>query len=93
MSELGSYERMTTAEKREFLRRPIGAKPLVTGLLVRCLNCKMLWRSVDGYSPGRTVVPSAIQVRCPGCHSNAWEREKPPVAAKEESLTNQEERI
>ena len=42
------------------------------GLLVRCLNCKLLWRYVDNALAGGTVATSALQLRCPGCGSNAW---------------------
>jgi hypothetical protein len=42
------------------------------GILVRCLNCKILWRRItpEIYP---TVLLSDIQLVCPACNSNAYE--------------------
>ena len=43
-------------------------------MLVKCLNCGIIWRrmTADG-NPGGTVSYEDIQVVCPACGSNAWE--------------------
>lgn len=44
------------------------------GILVKCLNCKILWRRIAADdNPGGTVAYTDIQLVCPGCASNAYE--------------------
>ncbi|KKK91003.1 hypothetical protein LCGC14_2717310, partial [marine sediment metagenome] len=44
------------------------------GILVTCLNCKILWRRITADSnPGGTMPTDDIQLVCPGCNSNAYE--------------------
>ena len=48
-------------------------------MLVRCLNCALVWRRITADSnPGGTVALSDIQLVCPSCHSNAWELKEEP---------------
>ena len=43
-------------------------------MLVKCMNCGLIWRRVTpDDNPGGTVPLSAIQTHCPKCGSNAWE--------------------
>lgn len=45
-------------------------------MLVRCLNCHLLWRRITAYdNPGGTVANGDLQYLCPKCHSNAFEEE------------------
>lgn len=47
------------------------------GILVRCLNCGILWRRITSWdNPGGTVATDDIQMWCPRCSSNAWEPDK-----------------
>ena len=42
-------------------------------MLVRCLNCELLWRRITEISnPGGTVAFVDIQKVCPNCNSNAY---------------------
>ena len=43
------------------------------GILVRCLNCKILWQRITSWSnAGGTVALEDIQLVCPACNSNAF---------------------
>ncbi len=51
-------------------------------MLVRCLNCRMLWKYV-GLSPGETTATEDVQTRCPRCGSNAHGAPDDPVTTNE----------
>ena len=40
-------------------------------MLVKCLNCGLIWRYVNATGPG-TVAYEDIQTCCPACQSNAY---------------------
>lgn len=47
-------------------------------MLVRCLNCGLLWRRVTmDDNPGGTVANEDLCYRCPKCSSNAYTPEQP----------------
>ena len=47
-------------------------------MLVRYLNCGILWRRVTDYdNPSGTVPTVDIQYTCPNCNSNAFEWAQP----------------
>lgn len=56
---------------------------MMLGQLVRCLNCRLLWRRVTGDdNPGGTVSTESLCYFCPVCGSNAWEPERSPKTGK-----------
>ena len=58
-----------------FQASPLLAPPL-PGVLVRCLNCRTLWRRVTQWDMGgSTWSEGDLQHGCPACSSNAYEVE------------------
>lgn len=54
-------------------RLPLTQKEI--GLLVRCLNCGILWRRVTTWD-SMTLASEDYQLYCPACFSNAYEPER-----------------